>query len=367
MRAIQPTTRQLGDHLWLIGFLKQLRREDLSPMTVRGYQSDLRLFLRWYASPELEKLTAVDILNYRRHLSGGGLKPASINRKLEALRRLCRWAHGEGKLTVNPAAEVKLARTMRDLRPAGLTGVEVTALLRAAGQSSHGLSKRNYALLQLVLQTGVRVSEAAALRVRDVMLRERAGSVKVRGKGDKEREVPLNTSARRGLSAYLDTRRPLRPDDPLITSETGAAISVRSIQSVVAELARRAKITRLPVTAHSMRHTFALNYLERNPGKLVETRRTAGTRIARYDRCLSAAFAGRDGSGSGAQPAECRRVNPPEKLWPYLCPRTSARRNWPAIGHCQKRTVRRCCAAAATIIDAGLPFSSVCFAGMAGF
>jgi site-specific recombinase XerD len=254
----------------LIGFLKQLRREDLSAMTVRGYQSDLRLFLRWYESPALEKLTAVDIMNYRRHLTGGALKPASINRKLEALRRLCRWAHREGKLAGNPAAEVKLARTVRDLRPVGLTEAEVTALLRAAGQSRHGLSKRNYALLQLLLQTGVRVSEAAALRVRDAVLRDRVGTVKVRGKGGKERTLPLNTSARRGLGAYLDTRKPLRPDEPLITSETGAAISVRSIQSVITQLTRRARITRLAVTAHSMRHTFALNYLERNPGKLVE-------------------------------------------------------------------------------------------------
>jgi len=171
LRAIQPATRNPGDHAWLVAFLKQLRREDLSPMTVRGYQSDLQLFLRWYASPALEKLTAVDIMNYHRHLTGGGLKPTSINRKLEALRRLCRWAQREGKLTINPAAEVKLARTVRDLRPAGLREAEVTALLRAAGQSRHGLSKRNYALLQLLLQTGVRVSEAAALRVRHAVLR----------------------------------------------------------------------------------------------------------------------------------------------------------------------------------------------------
>lgn len=55
----------------------------------------------------------VDVMNYWRHLAGeGGLKPASINRKLEALRRLCRWAHREGKLPANPAAEVKLARTV---------------------------------------------------------------------------------------------------------------------------------------------------------------------------------------------------------------------------------------------------------------
>jgi integrase/recombinase XerC len=103
------------------------------------------LFLRWYESPALEKLTTVDVINYRRHLAGGGLKPASINRKLEALRRLCRWAQREGKLDANPAGEVQLARTVRDLRPAGLTEAEVNALLRAAGQSKQGLSRRNYA------------------------------------------------------------------------------------------------------------------------------------------------------------------------------------------------------------------------------
>jgi site-specific recombinase XerD len=144
LRAIQPAAQKTGDHPWLAGFLTQLRREDLSPMTVRGYQSDLQLFLRWYESPALEQLSALDVMNYRHHLAGkSGLKPASINRKLEALRRLCRWAHREGKLPANPAAEVMLARTVRDLRPVGLTEAEVSALLRAAGQSKHGLSKRN--------------------------------------------------------------------------------------------------------------------------------------------------------------------------------------------------------------------------------
>ena len=226
MRAIQRAAQKPGDHPWLAGFLKQLRREDLSPMTVRGYQSDLQLFLRWYAFRALEKLSAVEVMNYRRHLAGeGGLKPASINRKLEALRRLCRWAHREGKLPSNPAAEVKLARTVRDLRPVGLSELEVTALLRAAGQSQHGLSKRNYALMQILLQAGLRVSEVAALRIDDVVLRERAGSVTVRqGQGGKQREIRLNSSARRGLSAYLETRHSLRDQDCLITSESGAAL-----------------------------------------------------------------------------------------------------------------------------------------------
>jgi integrase len=71
------------------------------------------------------------------------------------------------------AAEVKLARRVRGERPAGLTEVEAHSLLRAAGQSPHGLGKRNYALLQVMLQAGLRVGEMAALRISDVLLRER--------------------------------------------------------------------------------------------------------------------------------------------------------------------------------------------------
>jgi integrase/recombinase XerC len=133
------------------------------------------------------------------------------------------------------------------------------------------LSKRNYALVQILLQAGLRVSEVAALRIGDVVLRERAGSVKVRqGKKGKQREIPLNTSARRGLSAYLETRQSRRSQDYLFISESGAGLSVRSIQSVVSELARRAKATRIPVTASSLRHSFALKFLEKNPGRLIE-------------------------------------------------------------------------------------------------
>jgi site-specific recombinase XerD len=211
-------------------------------------------------------------MRYWRHLiRENRLKPASINRKLEALRRFCRWAEGAGKLQSNPVAAVKRERPVRDLRAVELTESEVTALLRAAGQSKHGMAKRNYALLQILRQTGVLVSEIAALRIDDAVRRERTGSLKVRqGEGGREREISLNTVVRRALNAYLQTRKPLRPEAPLITSQTGAAISIRAIQLIVAELARRAKITRIRVTARTIRHTFAFKFLKRNPGKLVE-------------------------------------------------------------------------------------------------
>jgi site-specific recombinase XerD len=126
-------------------------------------------------------------------------------------------------------------------------------------------------LVQLMLQAGLRVREAANLRMAELTVRERGGSIRIRqGKGRKEREIPLNSSARRGLRAYLATRGPLEPSDPVFISESGAPLSVRSIQRVLSELARQAKITRLPVSPHRTRHTFALAFLKRHPGKLVE-------------------------------------------------------------------------------------------------
>ena len=255
----------------MVSFLRALAREDLASVTVRGYRSDLSLFAAWYDGHPIEKLTASDLAHFRQYLSGDrSMKPASVNRKLEALRRFCRWAHTTGKLHTNVAAELKLARAQRGTRPKGLLVSEVQALLRAAGQSRRTLARRNYAVVQLLLQTGLRVSEAATLRIEDLEIRERQGKVHIRGNGNKERYVPLNTTVRRALQSYLDEREDTGTRDPVFLSDTGAALSVRSIQTLISELARRAHITRIPVSAHTLRHTFALGYLKQNPGKLVE-------------------------------------------------------------------------------------------------
>ena len=105
---------------------------------------------------------------------------------------------------------------------------------------------------------------------REPEIQERQGRVHIRGKGNRERYVPLNTTARRALHAYLHAREATGTQDPVFLSETGTALSIRSIQSLITELARRAHLSRIPVSAHTLRHTFALGYLKENPGKLVE-------------------------------------------------------------------------------------------------
>ena len=102
-------------------------------------------------------------------------------------------------------------------------------------------------------------------------IRDRSGEVQVReGKSNKGREVPLNASARRALRAYLQLRPKAQPDEPLFLSDRKRAFSSRAIQTLLRRLARRAKIARVRVTPQLLRHTFALNYLRQNPGKLVQ-------------------------------------------------------------------------------------------------
>jgi site-specific recombinase XerD len=253
---------------WLQSFLDRLAADDLSAATRRGYRYDLLQFIAWYtglngAPPDLDRLTEHDLITWRQHMmTQGGLKAASINRRLEAVRRLLRWAEANGVVARNVARHVKSVRVVRERRPLGLTAREVHGLLRAAGESSHGLARRNYALVQLMLQAGLRVGEVAALRRSDVVLRER--------------ELPLNATARRALR-QLFAQDPAAPSEAAVfQSGRSTPMPVRSIQNVVAALVRRAGLTSSDITAHSLRHTFALAWLRQHPGQLVELSQLLG-------------------------------------------------------------------------------------------
>jgi integrase/recombinase XerC len=268
---------------WLQPFLDRLAAEDRSAATRRGYRYDLLQFSAWYAAlhgtlPELPQLTEHDLIAWRQHmLTLRQLKATTINRRLEAIRRLLRWAETSGIVARSVATDVKTVRTVRDRKPIGLTAAEVHGLLRAAGASSHGLARRNYALVQLMLQTGLRIGEVTALRRSDVTLRDRAGVIRVRhGKGLKEREVPLNATARRALRQLLEHDPSPRPEDPVFRSARNAPLPIRSVQNTIAALVRRARLTRPGISAHSLRHTFALAWLHQHPGQLVELAQLLG-------------------------------------------------------------------------------------------
>lgn len=276
MRIIQKR-HHASWHQHIKLWLQALRKEDLAPQTLAAYEHDIYRFSQWLMASDstrsLSSLTDIDIIEYRQHLISVGLKPSTVNRRLGSIQRLCRWAVTHDVLKEDVSQAVKQVNVVSKRCPSGLSAAETQRLLQVAGQSKHGHAKRNYALLHLMLQTGLRVNEVAALTRRDLHLSDRSGIVHVRlGKGRKARAIPLNAKARRALRLYIASRHTddAINADTVFLSERKTPLSTRAIQAIVTSLAKRANITRINVSPHTLRHTFAMNYLKQHPSNIVQ-------------------------------------------------------------------------------------------------
>jgi site-specific recombinase XerD len=190
MRVIPPQVLRT-DATLLAAFRRHLVARDLAPATIRAYLSDLQRFHAWLAGvyedrqPRLTQIQTVDLAAFRTYLIHEQTHtPATVNRRLQGLRLLFRWLHDHQGIPENPAAHLRFMRKTTGWQPRALTRREVLAILHAAAQSPHRLGPRNVALLQLMLQAGLRVGEVTALTHADVHLSARSGTVHVRdGKG----------------------------------------------------------------------------------------------------------------------------------------------------------------------------------------
>ena len=273
---------------------RDLESADRSGHTVRAYMGAVRGFLSWYRGeegrlPDLADLTPIALLGYRNELQHGRAKSTStVNTRLAGLRSFCGWLVEHGHLPADPASRLKSVGRQGPPAPKGLTDRQVNALLREASRSRH--PARDYALVQVLLQTGMRIGECAALDYEDVSFGERRGSVSIRaGKGNKARAVPLNASARQALAGYaaptLETeatmlavarawprRRRGADGTPLWGSQKGGRLSSQAMRRVIDCLVRDCSARGLvpsDASAHTLRHTFAMFYLKDNPGDLV--------------------------------------------------------------------------------------------------
>ena len=263
-------------------YLDAKRQRDFSSASLRVYANDLSLFSRWYEKQsglpfDPRNLTSIDLQSYRGHLQNvERKKPATINRRVQVLRSFARWAHETGLLAEDIGRHVKSIPTTKRLAPRGLSRNEVNAFLRAAKSSRRGQADRNYAILQTLLQTGLRAGEITRLQVRDLKLGKRKGSLEVRsGKGRKARQVPLNASARDAVRAYLDGRQ-VGPESPVFESERGGPLTVAGLERLIHALRRRGGVEREGINVHTWRHTFALGWLKDRPGDLMGLQRLLG-------------------------------------------------------------------------------------------
>jgi site-specific recombinase XerD len=249
-------------------FEEHLARLALASRTIVNYLADLRIFARWHAdvkgsASSLLELTPDDIREYRCHMQNNeGWAPATINRRLQAVRKFYSFAMETGLTESNPASEVKLILRTEPNPPRALASEEVTSLLQAVQEGRPSLVKRDYAIIQLLLQTGIKLGELTRLHLSDVQLQDDGEGLLLVGEddGSKRRRIPLNPFACAALQDYLRVRPSSDGADNLFLSQGGDCISVRTIQRLIRVYAQAGGLE--DVSAHVLRHTFAVSTLE---------------------------------------------------------------------------------------------------------
>ena len=243
----------------------------LSPHTVSAYRRDLTRYSAYLAQCGLGSLAEAGplvVADFAQAVSqgsddGNALAPASAARTVVSVRGWHRFAVAEGWVLDDASADVKPRATPARL-PKALTTEQVEALLEVAGLGDGPTALRDRALLEVLYGSGARISEATGLDIDDVELREGAESVLLRGKGRKERIVPLGGYAKDALEAYAVRARPTlagkgKGTPALFLNARGGRLSRQSGWTILKAAAERAGIA--DVSPHTLRHSFATHLL----------------------------------------------------------------------------------------------------------
>ena len=250
--------------LHLQGFLQYYRAEVGSSVnTILAYENDLKQFLRWLSSQQIESVVAIDLKvlsGYLQELHERQLAATSVSRKLVAIKMFFRYLVLEA---VVPESVVELLSSPKlwQYLPTVLSPETVDKLLAAPGYEDK-FPRRDRALLTLLYATGCRASEMTGMRVQDVHLEETY--CRCLGKGNKERIVNLNPVAIHALQEYLALERPQmvgkREQDALFVTRTGRGLSRIMAWQLVKRYAARIGC-RQKISPHTLRHSFATHML----------------------------------------------------------------------------------------------------------
>jgi integrase/recombinase XerD len=268
MVTSEPTapTPRLND--LLLDFLAYLELErGLSRNTLEAYRSDLQQYGEFLARRGTDPLAVMpaDLASFVTELADGredrpAVAPATLQRKIACLRSFYRHLRRDGILDRDPTSELRAPRSRQRL-PKVLSRDEVARLLQQPRGSSPG-AIRDRALLETMYACGLRASEAIGLEVSDVDLE--AGILRARGKGSKERIVPIGTKAIESLNDYLDRARPRlvgdRDQPRLFVNLRGGGLSRQGLYKIVQGHARSAGLEQR-MSPHTLRHTFATHLL----------------------------------------------------------------------------------------------------------
>jgi len=246
-------------------YLGELARRGASAHTLRNYGSDLEQLAGYFeppgeTGPAMEQLDLPLLREWMAGLYDQKLSVVSIRRKLAAVRAMCKFLLAEGLLPANPAAWLRTPKTKQRL-PEVMSAEKTNQMLDAV-ERGEGLERpsreRDIAFLELLYGCGIRVSELVGINLEDLDLR--SGWLRVRGKGNKERQVPVAGRAAAAVERYLELRSTRSEERALFLNSRGARLSDRQVRRLV-------KLYALMITGdstvhpHSFRHAYATHLL----------------------------------------------------------------------------------------------------------
>ncbi len=244
-------------------FLQYLSRERrYSRHTVRSYGDDLAQFIAFYEAGgsmfDQAEVTAHDIRRWIVSLLDGGVTASSVHRKVSSLRSFFRYLRKEGMAVADPLEKVVLPKRKKRL-PEFVAETSLDKLLDGFEFGSDFCGRRNKTIIEMLYLTGMRRSELTGLRIQDYD--ESRGTIRVHGKRNKERLIPLLDSFRSDLERYLDMRRELEPDgDWLFVTDKGNKLYDKFVYNIV-----RRYLTMVTTiekrSPHVLRHSFATHML----------------------------------------------------------------------------------------------------------
>jgi len=248
-------------------FRTYLEANGNSPHTISSYLHDLGM-LSGHMGREaaIEGVTSGALAAFltshavARRPDGTPKAPGSVDKVKTSVKAFFRWAHEDGVVPANPAAAIRLKHRRRPA-PDVLTAQEKKRLLKLIEQTKGEKAARDAVLIDLILNTGLRVSEALGMDLPDVNVAEK--HLTITAKGGETHKVFLNARARLRLSAFLKRRKQILSETQAVfLSNRRERLSVRQSEAAVEQWVERAGITK-KVTVHGLRHTFATHLLER--------------------------------------------------------------------------------------------------------
>lgn len=248
------------------GYLKEYLRylrdvKRYSPSTLEAYQHDIGLFLDYLSSVEILDCTKVnvhDIRGFVAHRRRQGLTAISVQRMLSSLRSFYKYLINLDLIKANPVADIRAPRGAKKL-PKTLDVDQVDQLLNQT--AANPLDIRDHAMMELMYSSGLRLSELVNVDMMDLELQ--AGQIKVTGKGNKMRYVPVGQQAREALTIWLTTRSNIvaANECAVFVNHRGTRISQRSVQKRMSDKARHSQVG-THVHPHMLRHSFASHLLQ---------------------------------------------------------------------------------------------------------